>query len=284
MKNKIILITGATSGIGKVTSTELAKAGAHIIIIARNKEKAISTQQEIAKETGNNNIDIFIADLSSLQQVRKVAGEINGSYSRIDISINNAGFIATSQRKESADGNELTLATNHLGPFLLTALLFPLIKKSAEGRIINLSSEAHKLGSADFNNIQLLHNYSAMKAYCNSKLYNLLFTKELDKRIKEKGLNIKVNAVHPGVVNTGFGKRSDGFAGFIFKKLAFLFTTPQKGAETTIYLATSHDGAQISGEYFKNKKQVRTNSKPVNEKNEKELWDISEKLTGEAFL
>lgn len=284
MKNKIILITGATSGIGKVTAIELAKAGAHIILLARNNSKAEATKKEIIAETGNDQIDIFIVDLSSLNEVRNVAGKINLTYEKIDIFINNAGLILGNKREESVDGNELTLATNHLGPFLLTALLFPLVRKSEAAKIINLSSEAHKLGKADFENIQLKHGYSSMKAYANSKLYNLLFTIELDRRIKSAGLTIPVNAVHPGVVATGFGQKSDGLVGFIFKAFQLFFASPEKGAETSIFLATSPEGEKVSGKYFKNKKPAGTNNKIVNEENAKKLWVISEELTANKFL
>ncbi len=284
MKNKIVLITGATSGIGKVTAAELAKMGAHIILIARNKHKALQTKDEITALSGHKNVDVFIANISSLTAVRNVAEEINSKYEKLDILINNAGLIMGNKREESTDGNELTLATNHLGPFLLTALLFNLIKKNEEGRIINLSSDAYNIAKPDFENIQLKQGYSSIKAYANSKLYNLLFTKELDKRIKEDKLNIYTNAVHPGVVSTGFGQNSDGFAGLLFKAGKYFFTSPEKGAQTTIYLATSPEGGEISGEYFKNKKINKTKDKIVNEANAEKLWEITESLTGVKFL
>ncbi len=284
MQNRIILITGATSGIGKITAIELAKMGAHIILLARNKDKALKTKDEIIAVCGNKNIDIFIADLSSLQEVRNVAEQINSTYKKIDILINNAGLILTNKRQESIDGNELTLATNHLGPFLLTALLFGLVQKGTSARIINLSSEAHKIAKADFKNIQLNTGYSSIKAYANSKLYNLLFIKELDNRIKKSGLNISVNAVHPGVVSTGFGKKSDGLTGFIFKAFQPFFISAEKGAETPIFLATDTEAGLVSGEYFKNKKIKNTNDKIVNEVTAKKLWKLSEELTGINFL
>ncbi|MDQ6889831.1 MAG: SDR family oxidoreductase [Bacteroidota bacterium] len=284
MQNKTVLITGATSGIGKVTAKELAKLGAHIILLARNKSKATQTKTELIAECGHNNVDVFIADLSSLQDVRNVAREINSKYEKIDVLINNAGLILGSKREESADGNELTLATNHLGPFLLTALLFDLLLKSEEARILNLSSEAYKIAKPDFENIELKTGYSAIKAYANTKFYNLLFTKELDRRIKKRNLNIVTNAIHPGVVSTGFGKASGGLTGFIFKAFQLFLTSPEKGAETSIHLASSRDEKKISGNYFKNKKITKTNDKIVNEVNAKKLWQISEALTGTKFL
>ncbi|MDQ6763334.1 MAG: SDR family oxidoreductase [Bacteroidota bacterium] len=284
MKNKTVLITGATSGIGKITATELAKMGAHIILLARNKSKATQTKEEIVAACGHSNVDIFITDLSSLQDVRKVAQQINARHEKIDVLINNAGLILGSKREESVDGNELTLATNHLGPFLLTALLFDLVKKSEHGRVINLSSEAYKIGKADFENIQLTTGYSAMRAYGNSKLYNLLFTIELDRRLKEQGIHIHTNALHPGVVRTGFGKSSNGLAGFIFKVFQPFFISAEKGAETSIYLATSAEGGKVSGKYFKNKKVANTSNKLANEENAKRLWETSEDLTGVKFL
>ncbi len=284
MQDKIILITGATSGIGKVTAIQLAKTGADIILIARNEQKALATKNEIISECSHNNVDVFIADLSSLQDVRKVAEQINATYDKIDILINNAGLILGNKRKESIDGNELTLATNHLGPFLLTALLFDLIKNSDDARIINLSSDVYNIAKPDFENIQLKQGYSSIKAYANSKLYNLLFTKELDMRMKENRFDISTNAVHPGVVSTGFGQNSDGFAGFLFKAGKYFFTTPEKGAQTTIYLATSPEGGKISGEYFKNKKITKTKDKIITATNAKKLWEITESLTGTKFL
>ena len=284
MEKKVILVTGATSGIGKVTATELSKTGAIILIIARNEEKALLVKEEIIAETSNENIEIFIADLSSLEDVRKVAEKIKANYSKIDVLINNAGLIMTGKREVSKDGNELTLATNHLGPFLLTSLLFDIIKQSEAGRIVNVSSEAYKMAKPDFENVQLNNGYSAIKAYGNSKLYNLLFTYELSKRIKQNGLNITVNALHPGVINTGFGKKSTGFAGFIFKRLSAFFKSPGKGAETSIYLASSPEVNNVSGQYFKNKKVEKTVDKLVTPGNAKKLWEISEQLTGTKFL
>lgn len=284
MEEKVIVITGATSGIGKVTAMELAKTGARIAIVARNKAKALQVQDEIKARTSNESIGIFIADLSSLSDIRNVATKIKATYNKIDVLINNAGLIMTGKREVSKDGNELTLATNHLGPFLLTSLLFDVIKQSEAGRIINVSSEAYKMAKPDFENIQLTKGYSAIKAYSNSKLYNLLFTYELSKRIKQNGLAVTVNALHPGVINTGFGKKSTGFAGFVFKRLSAFFKSPDKGAETSIFLATSGTLDDVSGKYFKNKKVKTTNNKLVTPENAQQLWATSEQLTGTRFL
>ncbi len=292
ISKKIILITGATSGIGKETARELALDGARIILLGRNKAKTLATKKELFAESGNKKIDILIADISSLADVRRAAAEFNKNkrYPRLDILINNAGLVMGPKREVSKDGFEMTFASNHLGHFLLTALLFNKLKKSDAARIINVSSKAHTTGKFDVANTQLSTGYSSLKAYGNSKLDNILFTQELARRLanrKDKSAmnnNITTNCLHPGVISTAFGQN----AGFLIKSVVSLLRpfmiTPADGAKTTLHLARSDEGAQVSGLYFEEEKQKATKHGDLTVENGKALWILSEKLAGVKFL
>jgi len=284
LSDKIILITGATSGIGKETARQLALDGAHAIILGRNKEKTLAVQKELIADTDNKNIDILIADISSLADVRKVAAEFNKKYPRLDILVNNAGLVMGPKREISKDGFEMTFASNHLGHFLLTQLLLGKLKKSKSARIVNVSSKAHTAGVFDVKDFNLEKSYSAFKAYGNSKLDNILFTQELARRLKYHKLKITTNCLHPGVISTGFGQNS----GWLIKSLVTLIRpmmiTPEEGALTTLYLVRSIEGGSVSGLYFDKEKQASTSSKHVTDVNAKALWKLSEKLTGVKFL
>ena len=213
MKDKICLITGATSGIGEVTARELAIQGAHVVLLARSKEKAEQSRKNILNVCGHDKVDILIADLSSQKQVREVAAKYNGQYPRLDVLINNAGLVLGNQRSVSEDGYELTFAINHLAPFLLTYLLFDKLTQSPQARIVNVSSMAHQMAHLDFNNLQLEKGYSGLRAYNNSKLCTILFTRELAKRLKNNK-NITVNALHPGVIASNFSKSAGSDCAF----------------------------------------------------------------------
>ena len=281
---QIILITGATSGIGKETALALARDGAHVIVHGRDKLKTLATQQQIKEETKNNNVDVLIADLSSLDDVLKAAAQINKSYPRIDILINNAGLMTGAKRQLSIDGFELTFATNHLAHFLLTALLLEKLKKSKAARIINVSSKVHSGGKFDSTNLQLESGYSPMKAYSNSKLYNILFTQELARRLEKNKLNIIVNCLHPGVVATNFGNNAGGAMNAMLTVIRPFMISARDGAKTTLYLARDETAGKINGKYFDKEQETATSNSAINEANAKELWEISEKLTGVKFL
>jgi NAD(P)-dependent dehydrogenase (short-subunit alcohol dehydrogenase family) len=188
------------------------------------------------------------------------------------------------QRLESEDGYEMTLATNYLGPFLLTGLLLEQLKAGKSSRIINLSSAIYKLAKPDFNNLQLQSGYNALKAYSNSKLFDYMFTVELDRRLKAHGLPIVTNAVHPGVIGSRFGSGSDHWVGRLASTFSFLLTSPEKGAATTLFLATSQEGRRISGKYWSNKKEVAVSHPFVNPDHSRRLWELSEEMTGQAWL
>ena len=285
LTDKIILVTGATSGIGEVAARELARRGAHVIMLARNAEKAGRVQREIIAATDNPLVDIMLADLSVLHEVRAVAAEIHTKYPRLDVLINNAGFMFGSERELSADGNEMTLATNHLGPFLLTSLLVDLLQKSPAARVVNVASMAYRFARPSLDDIQSEHFYSGLLEYGNTKLWNIMFTQELARRLRQHGIsNVTTNCLHPGGVATGFGTKSGGIGGAMMLLARPFLISPEKGAETSIFLATAPGVAHISGGYYSKKKPVPVKSSFNTAANNKRLWAISEELTGTKFL
>ncbi|OGX88537.1 SDR family NAD(P)-dependent oxidoreductase [Hymenobacter glacialis] len=285
LQHQIILVTGATSGIGKVTATELAKKGAHLVLLARNADKATATQHEIQAAAGHQRVDVLLADLADLASVRRAAAEFNARYPRLDVLVNNAGLLFGAQRQVSVDGHELGVATNHLGPFLLTSLLLDKLRASPAARVVNLSSTAHNFARPDLADFQSERSYSAMRVYGNTKLYNILFTQELARRLRAHGLHsVTTNAVHPGVVASNFGAGAGGlFSQLLLLARPFMISV-EKGAETSIFLATAPEVATVSGGYFA-KKKPRAVKHPFNTlAHARELWLLSEQLTGTSFL
>jgi NAD(P)-dependent dehydrogenase (short-subunit alcohol dehydrogenase family) len=270
MNNKICLITGATSGIGKETAFALAGMGFHVVIAARNIEKGDKVKKEITEANNNSSVDIMVCDLSSLRDVKRFADEFRSKYGQLDVLINNAGIWET-KRKESVDGIEMTFAVNHLAPFLLTNKLLDLMINTPGSRIINVASEAHRYGSINFNDIEFRKSYNHIKVYSQSKLANILFTKELMRRLY--GRDVTVNALHPGAVATQLFSNM----GSIVKSLGNLFMkSPRKGAQTSIYLAESFEVANTTGEYFKNKRIKASSKESNNPVVAEKLWKISE--------
>ena len=271
------VITGATSGIGKVTALELAKKGHAIYMLVRNTAKGEQVKQEITSASGNKNIYVVECDTSDLQSVRNAAAELTGKLIAINILINNAGS-AFVEKQFTEDGFEMTFAVNHLGHFLLTESLMPLLKKG-QARIINVSSEAHRSAKPNFDDLKWeITPYTAMKAYGVSKLYNIYFTKSLAEKYKQDG--IVSYALHPGVVNTNIWDGLKGFAKLFVGLLKLFMITPEKGAETTIYLATELRLEPNSGLYFKKCKVTKAAPITENGAARQKLWEISEKLAG----
>ena len=270
-------ITGTTSGIGKITAMELAKKGHAIYMLVRNTNKGEQVKQEIISQTGNKDIYVIECDVADMQSVRHAAEELNEKLFGINILINNAGS-AFVEKEFSKDGFEMTFALNHLGHFLLTESLMPLLKKG-QARIINVSSEGHRSAKPNFDDLKWEQTpYNGIKAYNISKLYNIYFTKSLAEKYQQLG--ITSYALHPGVVLTNIWDKVTGFMRVLFWVLKPFMITPERGAETTIYLATEPRLEQKSGLYFKKCKVAKTASNADNGAARKRLWEISEKLTG----
>ena len=272
MKNRIALITGATSGIGRITALELAKKGFDLILVARSEEKALQLQSEIGDQVKT---DFIECDLSSIQSVRKAVEIIRQRYTRIDILINNAGIIMQ-HKQMSVNGIEMTFATNHLGPFVLTIGLIALLQVGNRSRIIHVSSAAHYFAFFKIDKLADPDYYQDLIVYGRSKLANILFSNELADRLKPFG--ITSNCVHPGTVASNFAGGGTGVTSTFMKLLRPFFKTPQHGAKTTIYVATSPDLEGITGKYFVNSKPARTSGAAKNKELGKKLWELSEEL------
>lgn len=277
MQGKICLITGGTNGIGKSTAQALAQMGATVVIVGRDAQKTAQVVEEIRATSGNPKVDSLLADLSSQQEIRRLAQEFKSKYSQLHVLLNNAGAVFL-QRQLSVDGIEMTFALNHLAYFLLTNLLLDTLKASAPSRIINVSSGVHASGKIEFDNLQGERSYGS-GAYGNSKLANVLFTTELAHRLE--GTQVTVNALHPGFVATGFGKNN----GRIIATLISLFTplvgrSPAKGAESSIYLASSPDVEGVTGKYFYNSRAVPASPRAADRAVARKLWEVSAEMTG----
>jgi NAD(P)-dependent dehydrogenase (short-subunit alcohol dehydrogenase family) len=276
MEDNVVMITGANSGIGRAASLALAKMGATLVMVARNKERGEAARSEIIRKSQNNSVDLLLADLSSLESVRQLATDFKKKYSRLDVLINNAGLF-NQRRRVTADGYENTFATNYLASFLLTNLQLDLLKASAPSRIINVSSVGHYNGHINFDDLNLEEEYGGWKAYGQSKLALVLFTHELAKKLQ--GTGVTVNAVHPGTVATKIWSKPFGPVGFIMALPKLFMTSPEKGAETIIYLASSPDAKGLNGEYLEKLKVKKSSDESYDEEIAQRLWDVSAKLT-----
>jgi retinol dehydrogenase 12 len=277
MAGKVCLVTGATAGIGKITATALAVQGAEVVIAGRNQAKAEDVVRQIIAETGNDSVDYLLADFSDLQQVRTLASAFKERYSRLDVLVNNAGAFFNRRRKTQY-GVEKTFLVNHLAPFLLTNLLLDTIKVSAPARIVNVSSDGHKSGNMDLNDLEFSRFYFGMQAYGRSKLANILFTYELDRRLEGSG--VTVNTLHPGHVATDIWRTNFSIFGPLLKRLMEIISlSPEEGADNSIYLASSPDVAGVSRKYFDKREAVPSSAITYDTELAQELWAVSEKLT-----
>jgi len=278
MKGKIVLVTGATSGIGKAAAIGLSRLGAMLIATGRIKEKCEETVEEIRRETGSDAVGCMVADLSTLQGMRSLASDYLSRYRRLHVLVNNVGGFFN-QREETADGFELTFALNHLSYFLLTNLLLDVIKSSAPSRIINVTSGIHvSQKGMPFDDLQTEEGYKGFKAYGRSKLANVLFTYELARRLEDTG--VTVNAYNPGFTATGLGMQPGGFGGFTKWMVSKMAKTPEKAAESLIWLSSSPEVEGVSGSYFENMEAVRSSRASYDSQAARRLWEISEELTG----
>jgi retinol dehydrogenase 12 len=277
MQGKTVVITGATSGIGEVAALELAAKGARIVFIARDRNRGEATLAKLDAKAPGLSHKVHYADLSLVAEMKRVAAEIAASEPRIDVLINNAGA-AFAQRQVTAEGFELTFALNHLSYFVVTAGLRERLLGSTPARIVSTSSTAHMGMKIDLNDLQTKNGYSSLKAYGRSKLENILFTRELARRLRGTGLT--ANCLHPGVVATRFGHESGGVLQPFLKALQIFAISPEKGAATIVYLASSPDVVNVTGEYFAKNKIAKTSAAAQDMSLAAALWAKTAELTG----
>lgn len=276
MKDKICVVTGSGSGIGYETALALAREGAVVINIARSMEKVGKTIAELKSDSGNERIDGFEMDLSSQRSIRRGAADILRKYPRIDVLINNAGTWY-SKLSFTEDNIEMQFAVNHLAYFLLTHLMIPALYESDDPRIINVGSDSHFHGKMHFNDINLIEKYHGLRAYAQSKLANVLFTYEFERR-KPSG-KLSINCVQPGLVKTNIGmKHTISLHSLAWRIRRMGGVTPSEGAETSIYLATSDEVRGISGKYWDKKKPKKSSKSSLNREDAQRLWMLSERL------
>jgi NAD(P)-dependent dehydrogenase (short-subunit alcohol dehydrogenase family) len=280
---KTVLITGATSGIGKVTAIELARMGFKVVIAGRSEEKCIRTLEEIREASFGKGEGYLVADLSIQNEVQRLASEFKERYKRLDVLVNNAGGIF-SKRTETSDGIEYTFALNHLAYFLLTNLLLDMLRRSAPSRVVSVSSGIHKSAEIDFDDLGTKKGYSAFKAYGRSKLANVMFTYELARRLEVLRTGVTATVMNPGFTRTGFGRNNKGFFGLMTKASnAIGAKKVEEGARTLIWLASSPNVEGVTGKYFEDMKDTASSRLSYDEDAVKKLWDISAFLTGVSF-
>lgn len=278
LKGKTIMITGASSGIGMATAKQLAAMGAALVLVCRDRERSEAVVDEIISQTNNHNIELFITDLRSQKQIRKFANTFMATDRPLHVLLNNAGLVIR-ERIITVDGFETMFAVNHLSHYLLTRLLMPRITASAPARIVNVASEAHRFagGRMNFDDLNAEKKFGGNRNYSQSKLANLLFTHELARRLK--GTTVTVNAVNPGPVASGFAQGIGGFPQIMMTLMRPMMRSPQKGAQTSVYLCASKDVEQTTGLYFSNCREKRTNDAALNDGDARRLWAVSAKMT-----
>ncbi|KAM4572377.1 retinol dehydrogenase 13-like [Odontesthes bonariensis] len=281
LDGKTILITGANTGIGKETAVDLAKRGARIILACRDMDRANKAAQDVRKRSGNDNVIVKKLDLASLESVRHFAKDILANEQRLDVLINNAGVMSCPQWK-TEDGFEMQFGVNHLGHFLLTNCLLDLIKKSAPSRIVNVSSLAHERGQIYFDDINQEKDYRPWKSYAQSKLANVLFTRELSKRLQ--GTGVATYSLHPGIIRTELGRHFwpniPLWKRVVYTPLSFLIKSPKEGAQTTIYCAVDENLQNESGLYYSDCAPKATAPQALDDEAAKKLWDLSASMVG----
>ena len=278
MKGKIVIVTGANSGMGLATTVDLARRGAVVIMACRSQKRGTEALSMAKQQSGSDNIELMLCDLGSLASIRNFVKEFTAKYQVLDILINNAGVVSI-KRQLTTDGFELDLGVNHLGHFLMTYLLLDSLKSAKQGRIVVVASGAYKIGALHLDDSTLSRGYNPAKAYARSKLANILFTKELADRLK--GTAVTVNCVHPGAVGTNIGvNRETGFGRSVLRILSYFFLTPEQGADTAIYLATEPELETVSGQYFYRRKSQKLSPRAENMQEAGRLWQWSEEQVG----
>lgn len=276
MEGKVVLVTGGTSGIGKAAATALAAMGADVVVVGRNPERGAEAVEEI-RARGGGRVDLALYDLGVRSQVRALAEEFRRRYDRLDVLVNNAGLVQ-SRRTETADGLETTLAINHLAPFLLTNLLLDVLKDSAPSRVVTVSSEAERWGNIDFDDLQSRKRYRGFPVYGTTKLANIMFTYELAGRLE--GTGVTATCMHPGGVATRFGRNNAGPMALFFRAAKPFMRTPEQGADTLVWLASSPEVEGMTGRYFSDRKPIEPKEIANDPEARRRLWEESERLTG----
>jgi NAD(P)-dependent dehydrogenase (short-subunit alcohol dehydrogenase family) len=270
VKGRVVLVTGASRGIGLCASRALAGMGARVLMVSRDRDRGERARAQAGGE-------LYVADLSSQRSIRALAAEVIANEPRLDVLINNAGGV-NGKRELTEDGLEKTFATNHLAYFLLTDLLLPLLKRSAPSRIINVASTADRAGHIDFGDLQAERGYLGWRAYCTSKLCNAAFTFELARRLQ--GTGVTACAVHPGLVASNFGHEGGGFLGAMAKLARPLSLTPEQGADTIVWLASLPDASPHHGQFLSKRRPIRSKRQAYDTDVQRRLWEVSERLAG----
>jgi NAD(P)-dependent dehydrogenase (short-subunit alcohol dehydrogenase family) len=278
VSGKVVMVTGASSGIGKAATLELARLGARVIMVCRNPEKGQRAKERVVSESGNSDVELMICDLSLMSNVRRLASEFTSVHPVLNVLVNNAGSVFQGYH-ETSESLERTMALNYFSPFLLTNLLLPALKAGAPSRVVNVSSASHFGGSLDLGDINGKKSSGrfGLQAYGRSKLALVLFTYELSKRLS--GAGVAVNCLHPGAVRTNIWAHS-GFASPIARFASLFMRSPEKGAETVLYLASSPDVEGVTGEYYFDLRPRRSSTASYDESLARDLWRLSEGMMG----
>ena len=277
MHGKVCVITGGNSGIGRAMAEQIGALGAHVVIVCRNAEKGRESVEHLRRTIGDDRFELVVADLSLRDEIRRAAGEIRLRHPKVHVLINNAG-VYLPRRRLTAEGFEAMFATNHLGPFLLTDALMDALVAAAPARVITVSSEGHRMGHIDLTDLQAERHFSGLKQYCNTKLANILFTRELSRRFHARG--ISANAFHPGSVRSGFAQDERGAFGLMVRLIGPFLRTPERGARTGTLLATAEDGAQTTGTYFADGRPKKPAPEALQDDLAARLWEATARLAG----
>lgn len=280
LAERMVVLTGGTSGIGRATAVSLADLGVRLLLVGRDPARAEETLAILEESTGRTDVEVVLGDFASLDEVRRLAGEIGERTSRIDVLLNNAGLTLTS-RQTSVDGHERTFAVNHLAPFLLTGLLLPRIVASAPSRIVNVASEAHRFGRIDWDDVQNERRYSALRVYGQSKTANMLFTRELSRRLD--GTGVTVNALHPGGIRSNLGRGNGVLLDAVQRAVGLFLRSPEQGARTSVHLATSDELLGKTGGYYARCRPKTAAAHAFDDAAARRLWQLSEELTGMPY-
>ena len=277
LAGKHVMVTGATRGIGLETALGLARMGASVALVARSRDRGEACLEAVRRASTHGAPSLFLADLASLSQVRRLAADLAAALPRLDVLVNNAGALHA-RRRVTEEGHEMTFAVNHLAAFLVTNLLLPKLRASAPARVVTVASEAHRRARLDLDDLESERGYGGMAAYCRSKLENVLFANELARRLA--GAGVTSNSLHPGVVATGFGRNDPGWFSILVTLARPLLLTAEQGARTSIHVASAPELASTTGVYFKDSRPARPSAAALDGASQRRLWEVSARMVG----